>query len=200
MTAGTLFHPCETFDNVRYMRGHIRWLPALVIPLAAVAVRFLYMQIVHYPLADVDLRHASYLLEAVKILLPFCTFIISAYAVTAIMNGEVRFRELYFAGALCFAPAIFFTLPVGALSNILSSELSGFYTVLRNVIRLWQFYLLFNTVRVTNRFTVKKTVGVVLISLLVMLLLWIVAFLVLVLLDQVFLFGTDIVTEIGFRL
>ncbi len=199
MIAGTLFHPCDTFDNVRYMRGNISWIPALTIPLVAVAVRFIYMHIVHYPLADVDVRQASYLLETVKILLPFVTFIISAYAVTAIMGGEVKFQELYFAGALCFAPTIFLMLPIGAFSNILSSELSGFYTVLRNAVRLWQYFLFFNTIRVTNRFTVKKTVLVAAISLLVMLLLWIVAFLVLVLLDQVYLFGTDIITEIGFH-
>ncbi|MBQ7726862.1 MAG: hypothetical protein IJT66_06935, partial [Clostridia bacterium] len=199
MTAAAVFHPCESFDNVRYMRGHVHWAPALILPLLAVGVRFLYMHIVHYPLADVDLREVSYILEAVKILLPFCTFIIAAYAVTAIMSGEVKFKELYFAGALCFAPYILFTLPVGALSNILSSSFSGFYTVLRNAIWIWQLFLFFNTVRVTNRFTVKKTVGVVIISLLVMLLLWIVAFLLLVLLDQVYLFLKDIFTEIGFR-
>ena len=71
--------------------------------------------------------------------------------------------------------------------------------MLRNAIWIWQLFLFFNTVRVTNRFTVKKTVGVVIISLLVMLLLWIVAFLLLVLLDQVYLFLKDIFTEIGFR-
>ena len=93
MTAAAVFHPCESFDNVRYMRGHVHWAPALILPLLAVGVRFLYMHIVHYPLADVDLREVSYILEAVKILLPFCTFIIAAYAVTAIMSGEVKFKE-----------------------------------------------------------------------------------------------------------
>lgn len=193
----TLFHPCETFENVRYMRGNLKLSPAFIFLGLTVAVRYIYMNIVHYPLADVDLRNASYLLEAVKFLLPFITFIIAAYAVTAIIDGEVKFNELFIAGSLCFAPYFIFTLPLGAFSHIMTGNNSGLYSTIQTIIVIWMLFLFFQTVRVTNRYSVKKAVGITILSVLTMALIWIVAFLVIVLWNQVYLFVLDILTEIG---
>ena len=193
----TIFHPLETFDNVRYMRGKLKWSPACIFLGLTVAVRVIYMNIVHYPLADVDLKDASYLLEAIKVLLPFLTFIVAAYAVTAIMDGEVEFKELFFAGALCFAPYIFLTLPLGAVSHVLTSNDANMYSTIQTITWLWVFFLFFQTIRVMNRYSVQKTVGVAIISLLTMLLMWIVAFLIIVLWNQIWLFVSDVLIELG---
>ena len=193
----TLFHPCETFENVRYMRGNLKWSPAFIFLGLTVAVRIIYMNIVHYPLADIDLKDASYILEAMKFLLPFITFVIAAYAVTAINDGEAKFQELLFNGSLCFAPYFIFTLPIGALSHVLTSNHSGMYSALQTIITIWMMFLFFQTVRVTNRYSVKKAVGITVLSLLTMVLIWIVAFLVIVLWNQVYLFVVDVLTETG---
>ena len=197
LSFATLFHPMETFDNVRYMRGRLKWSPAFIFLALTVAVRYVYMNIVHYPLSDVDLRDASYVLEAVKFLLPFVTFVIAAYAVTAIMDGEVEFKELFFAGTLCFAPYLALTLPLGLASHVLTSNNAAMYSTVQTIIWIWIFFLLFQTIRVMNRYSVKKTVGVTIISLLTMLLIWIVAFLIIVLWNQIWLFITDILVELG---
>lgn len=193
----TLLHPMETFDNVRYMRGRLKWLPAFILLGLTVAVRILYMNIVHYPLSDVDLRDASYALEAVKFLLPFVTFVIAAYAMTAIMDGEVEFKELFFAGALCFAPYLALTLPMGLISHVLTANHADMYSTVQTIIWIWTFFLFFQTIRVMNQYTVRKTVGIAILSLLTMLLIWIVAFLIIVLWNQIWLFATDILVEIG---
>lgn len=193
----TIFHPCETFENVRYMRGGLKMAPAFIFLGLTVAVRFIYMNIVHYPLADIDLRDASYLLEAVKFLLPFITFVIAAYAVTAIIDGEVKFNELFFAGSLCFAPYFIFTLPLGAFSHLLTGNASGFYSTVQTIIVIWMLFLFFQTIRITNRYSVKQAVGITILAVLTMALIWIVAFLVIVLWNQVYLFVADILIELG---
>ena len=193
----TLFHPLETFDNVRYMRGRLKWSPAFIFLGLTVAVRFLYMNIVHYPLSDVNLRDASYVLEAVKFLLPFITFVIAAYAVTTIMDGEVEFKELFFVCSLCFAPYLAVTLPLGLFSHVMTSANANMYSTVQTIIWIWTFFLFFQTIRVMNQYTVKKTIGVAIISVLTMLLMWVVAFLVIVLWNQIWLFISDILVEIG---
>ena len=193
----TIFHPCETFENVRYMRGRLKWSPAFIFLGLTVLVRIVYMNIVHYPLADVDLKDASYLLEAVKLLLPFITFIIAAYAVTAIIDGEVKFQELFFTGSLCFAPYFIFTLPLGLFSHVLTSNNRGMYSTIQTILTIWVFFLFYTALRVTNRYSVKKAVGIGILSLVTMVLIWIVAFLVIVLWNQLYLFVADILTEIG---
>ena len=193
----TLFHPCETFENIRYMRGKLKWSPAFIFLGATVIVRIIYMHIVHYPLADIDLLDASYLLEAIKFLLPFITFVVAAYAVTAIMDGEVKFKELFVAGSLCFTPYFVLTLPLGAFSHVLTSNNSGLYSTIQTIITLWMLFLFFQTIRVMNRYTMKRAVGITVLSLLTMLLIWVVAFLVIVLWNQVYLFVADILTELG---
>ena len=193
----TLFHPIETFENIRYMRGKLKWSPVLIFLGLTVAVRFVYMNVVHYPMADVDLRDASYALEALKFLLPFVTFAVASYAVTAIMDGEVEFKELFFAQALCFAPYVFFTLPMGAISHILTANDANIYSAVQSITWIWILILFFQTIRVMNRYSVKKTIGVTVISLLTVLLIWIVAFLIIVLWNQIGLFVTDILVELG---
>lgn len=197
LSFSTLFHPMETFDNVRYMRGRLYWAPAFIMLGLTVAVRIVYMNIVHYPLSDVDLRDASYLLEAVKFLLPFITFVVAAYAMTAINDGEVEFKELFFAGAMCFAPYIAITLPMGLASHVLTSEHAQMYSTVQTILWIWTFFLFFQTIRVMNQYSVKKTVGIAILSLLTMLLIWVVAFLIIVLWNQIWLFVTDILVEVG---
>lgn len=193
----TLFHPLETFDNVRYMRGSLKWSPAFIMLGLTVTVRILYMNIVHYPLSNVDLRDASYMLEAVKFLLPFFTFVVAAYAMTAIMDGEVEFKELFFAGSMCFAPYLALTLPMGFASHVLTSNNAQMFSTIQTIIWIWTFILFFQTIRVMNQYTVKKTIGVAILSLLTMLLIWIIAFLIIVLWNQIWLFLKDILVEIG---
>lgn len=197
LTTSTMCHPCETFDNIKAMRQQIRLWPALVLAAAAPAVRILYMHLVHYPLADIDLRMSSYFLEIVKILLPFFTFVIAAYAVTAIMDGEAKLRELLLCCSCALTPYIFLTLPLAGLSHVLTSNTAGLYSTLQSLILIWVLLLLFNAVRVTNQFSFKKTLAVVLISLLVMLLIWILGFLILVLWNQVYLLFAGLLTELG---
>ncbi len=193
----TLFHPCETLENVRYMRGKLKWSPALIFVGLTVLVRIIYMNIIHYPLADVDLKDASYLLEAIKFILPFVTFIIAAYAVTAILEGEVKFKELFFAGSLCFSPYFVFTLPLGAFSHVLTGNNAKMFSTIQTILLIWMLFLFFTAVRVTNRYSVKKTVSIVILSIITMVLIWIVAFLILVLWNQLYLFITGVLTEVG---
>ena len=193
----TLLHPIETFENVRYMRGRLKWTPAFIVLGLTVAVRILYMNVVHYPLSDVDLRDASYLLEAVKFLLPFITFQVAAYAMTTINDGEVEFKELFFAGSMCFAPYLALTLPMGLLSHVLTSNHGDMYSTVQTIMWIWMFFLFFQTIRVMNQYSVKKAVGIAILSLLTMLLIWVVAFLIIVLWNQIWLFVTDILVEVG---
>lgn len=197
LTTSAMCHPCETFDNIKAMRQEIRVWPAFVLAAAAPVVRILYMHIVHYPLADIDLRMSSYVLEIVKILLPFFTFVISAYAVTAIMDGETKFKELLLCCACALTPYTFLTLPLAGLSHILTGNSAGLYSTLQTIILVWVLLLLFHAVRISNQFSFKKTLAVVLISLLVMLLIWILGFLILVLWNQVVLLFSGLLTELG---
>jgi len=196
LAASALFHPCDTFDNIKYMRGGIKPFVAPVIALSAVAVRLIYMNIVHFPLADIDLRNASYLLEGVKLLLPFFTFVLSAYAVTAIMNGETKFDEMLLSCSLCLMPYIVLTLPMGAVSYILTAHDASMYSAVQSLIMVWMVLLFFNAIRVSNRFSFKKTLLVAVISLLVMALIWILGALILVMWNQVYLFITDVLREL----
>lgn len=192
-----LFHPCETFENVRYMRGHLKLSPPFIFLGLTIVVRIIYMHIVHYPLADIELLDASYLLEAMKFLIPFVTFVIAAYAVTSLIDGEVKMQELFFASSLCFAPYFIFTLPLGAFSHVLNSNHSGFYSTMQTIILIWMLFLFFQTVRVMNRYSVKRAVGVTLLSALAMVLIWIVLILVIVLWNQIYIFATGILNELG---
>lgn len=79
----------------------------------------------------------------------------------------------------------------------MNSNHSGFYSTIQTIIVLWMLFLFFQTVRVTNRYTVKRAIGVTLLSALAMILIWIVLILVIVLWNQIYIFGTGILNELG---
>ena len=80
---------------------------------------------------------------------------------------------------------------------MLNSNHSGFYSTMQTIILISMLFLFFQTVRVMNRYSVRRAVGVTLLSALAMVLIWIVLILVIVLWNQIYIFATGILNELG---
>lgn len=196
LSVSTVFHPVDTFDNIKLNRGKNRLYIGAVLILLAFVVRLFYMFTVHFPVADVDLNDAMLSLEVIKMVLPVVTWAVAAYAISSIMNGESKFSEVFTCSAYSLVPYIVFTPVLALVSRVLSLSEWPFYSIVVVGLMVWQAVLLIISVSTLNQYSAGKTVLVCFLSFLTMLLIWAVALLCMALIGQLVQFIAGVFNEI----
>lgn len=195
-----IFHPIDCFDIIKRERGKFKPLPVLILYLSAVLVNYLYIFIVHFPLSGKKVTDANIALELAVVVVPLFTFSVASYAVTAIINGESRFTEMLTAHAYSLTPYIILTPLLGVVSNLISFEQAGVYFFFKYVSLLWVFLLIFLSIKYLNDYTVPQTLGIVVLSVIMTVIVWAVLLLLFSLTLQLFSFFTDLYHEFIYRL
>ena len=66
--------------------------------------------------------------ELIWILVPWFTFTLSNWAVSTILDGEGKFKEIFVGSAFALVPYIILMVPISLLSRWLSLDESGIYS------------------------------------------------------------------------
>lgn len=196
MSLGVVFHPVETFEAIKNGRGRLNYIPGFIILFMVLLTRLFNLFVVHYPLADVDIRDSNLLLETVKLLLPVVTWVVASFAVTTILDGESKFGEIFISATYCMIPYILLTIPLSILSRILTREEVTFYAILTNGTWIWILFLFFLSMKILNDYRVFKTAATCTISGITMVLIWLVSLLGYVLTGRIYQFAEGIINEI----
>lgn len=190
------FHPVDAFYRIKKSRESFNYLPAVILLFLVLAVRFLYIYNVHYPLATLKIWDSSILLEAAKLLVPVLTWVVACYAVTTINEGETFIKDILAASAYSMLPYIVITLFLTVFSQFIGTTEAGLFTLIQIMMWVWTGLLFFISVRSMNDFSFSKTVGICLLSIVVMLIIWAVLLLVYALSGQLYQFFKGILLEI----
>ena len=191
----TIFHPLDSFTIIKRQREQYKHLTVLTILALLVFTRIAYIYFVHFPLVDVLPMDANIWLEVLKTIVPIITWTISIYGVTTILNGEMKLGESMVANAYCLIPSIVFSVPIIALSNILSINERGIFEGLQTVVTIWVLVLLFLNVMHMNNYSFLKTIWVCFLGLCTMILIWCVCLLIGALTIQFFSFIGTLIDE-----
>lgn len=195
-----LFHPMDTIAIVRENRGSLnKWCGLLLIG-AAVVLRVAAMLYTGYPMMAMDARDVNIGLEFLKLGLPVLTWACAAFAVTSVLDGESRFDEVFTTSAFCMVPFIVLTPLFTLLSQVLSQQEAGLYNAVQALMWVWILLLFCLLIKVLNNYTLGKTVLVCLLSVGVMALLWVVCFLFISIVGELWSFFGGILTEIRMML
>jgi hypothetical protein len=139
------------------------------------------------------------LFEAGKILIPWITWCVSAVAVAEVFYGEGTFRQIVTSSAWALWPYIVLTLPVSLMTNAITLDEKALYhgsLVLIWVLLAWQFL---QQVKTLHNFETGKAVGVMLLTLLGMLIIWVLLGLVYALTGEIVRFVQQLALEIYVR-
>lgn len=194
----TLLHPVSTLEGIRYRRDAITYSVPLILFLVAYAVRMLYLYVVHFPLASIELQDVSPVFEAVKIWIIPISWIPASFMATSISGGESKIKEITFTSALSLVPFIAINAPLMFVSNLMSKTQRSWYGVFSALAYIGMFLILFLAMMILNDYTVKKTIGMMLISAFMMLVIWLVVLLCYILTGRMVQFVISIIEE--FRL
>lgn len=194
-----LFHPIDTFRQIRRYREHFTYLPVIVLLLLVVAVRVGYIHLVHFPLAAIEPRDANMLLETIKLLVPILTWVVATYAVTTIMGGEAEIKEILLAAAYAMVPYVLLTIPLAGISRVMSGEEADIYAAFQTAILTWVVLLFYLSVQSLHSYSLGKTILVCLLSLFAMALIWALLILVYAMTGNLRAFFQGVVLEIYMR-
>lgn len=173
LTLMVLVHPKDAFPLVKSDRDEVNYAPAIILMTMLIIVKVASIYIVHYPLALLEPRNTNLVLEVIKMLLPLLTWVLSCYAITSILNGESLIGEIFIAAAYAMLPYIFLMIPIGLLSKILTGYEAGFYYTLQAVIWIWTLSLFFVSVQSMNDYSFKEALGIIILSVIGVVLIWI---------------------------
>lgn len=190
-----LFHPQDTLDIIKRERRNFRPFRAFFLMLTLAIVNYTYNFYVNYIFASKTVEQSNILLDLAVAFLPIITWVVAAYAITAIVVGECSFTELLTASTYCLVPIIVLKPLLGLLSLVLTTDEAGIFNGLIVIMYAWTFILLFLTLQRLNDYSLIKTVGIVIIAVIAMLIIWGVILLMCTLFAQVVDFVQSIIKE-----
>lgn len=191
-----LVHPLDAFYLIKRDRRHIRALPVCILTVALIAAILFGGFGTHFPLAAQAPEDLNIWMELGKIFLPLLTFVGVNFALTSIMNGKQQLKECLLATLYCMIPYILFSPLLVFMSNLLGIGEADIYYFLWTIIWSWVLIMCFAQVYTMNEYSFKKTIGVIVLTLLGMVFVWAIAVVFFVLITQMYSFILDIVREI----
>jgi len=194
-----LFHPKDALDIIKRTRSEFKLSRVVVLMLLLAVVNYTYTFYVNYTLGTKSITQANLLLDLALAFLPLLTWVVSSYAITAIIVGECSFTELLTASSYCLVPIIVCKPLLGILSNIMTVSDSGILGGLTFIVYAWTILLLFLSLQRLNDYSVAKTFIVAVVAVVSMLIIWGVILLLFTLVAQIFYFAQGIIGEIRLK-
>jgi len=192
-------HPFKGFWEVKY-EGKGRLNIALIILLSMAIVNTLRRQFGGFIVNTANPNELNSLNELIFIILPFFLFCISNWAITTLMDGEGKFKEIIIVTAYALLPLVLVYLINIPISNFITIEEAPIYYLVESAAILWAIALLFIGIMTVHQYTVGKTVGTFIVTLIVIGIILFLGLLFFSLIQQMISFGETIYKEIIYRL
>ncbi|MHB1454193.1 MAG: Yip1 family protein [Saccharofermentanales bacterium] len=171
-----IFHPFNGFWDLKH-EAKADSLSALIIVIILTAVSILKTQLTGFAFNSDDPRNVNILAVSLMVIVPFFLWCISNYAITTLVDGKGKFKDIFIATAYSLVPMILFNIPMMFLSNIITLQEVQLYLLLDTISVIWSASLLFIAMMTIHDFTIMKTtfsviitiVGILIISVLFLL-------------------------------
>lgn len=147
-----------------------------------------------------DPRYLNSLDELKFILLPYVLWCISNWAVTTLLEGEGKFKEILLATSYAMIPLVLINLPMIWISRFMSRDETAFYYLLQSFSLIWFMYLLFVGMMTMHQYSAFKNAVTMLLTIVVMGIILFLGSLVFSMLQQLVVFVDDVYRELIFRM
>ena len=192
----TLFHPTDAFVVMKRKYKEMSILPSVMIFVLMVVLRYLTILLTHRPLQPMDISDTDLLLQIAVLVLPPLTYVVSAYGVTSVMQGETDFKCFFISTAFCYTPYLVISPLNILLSQVLTLEEAGLYDGIVFLMNLWTIVLLLVALIQMNNYSFGKGVLVAVLSIIGIVLIWIVLILAFAFVFQIVMFVRELLQEL----
>jgi len=196
----TLFHPVDTFYLIKKDRKNISKLAVLIVLLAAVAMKILYVYTVNFTLSTTSVADANAIIEIGVIVVPILLWAVASYALMTVCGGEATFGETFTISVYSLAPYIVLTPIMILVSHVFSKSEQAFFVGMQAFIIAWVVVLLFIGFMQSNGLKFSHAIGFGLLGVVAMVLIAVTILLAFGLGAQIVRFVQELVAEIKFFL
>ncbi|MCL2078450.1 MAG: YIP1 family protein [Oscillospiraceae bacterium] len=195
---GVLSRPIDSFYEIRYRdKGSI---PLAVICVLCLAVLFTVNRVfAGFTVNEVNPLMIDGIAEMSSFFVLLGLFCVGNWAVTCLMEGEGRMRDIITVAGYAMLPITLILGPATLISNFISIEEAAIYQILLIIGIAWTAVLLLIGIMTVHNYTLAKALITLLLTFLTVLILVFISVLVLDLLNQIYGFFYSIYTEIIFR-
>lgn len=198
MMGKVLRHPNDFYYDLQEP-GRARWSHAILMICLAFIARMISILVTGYAYETREPYQISFIFEFIWIVVPWITWSVSNWAVSTILDGEGKFKEIVVGSAYALVPYIVFIIPITLLTNILSLGELGTYQLLLNFIFFWVVLLFLIKVKTLHDFEIKKVIGITILTLIGVFVIWFVCIILYGLIDEFVNFIINLFKEINFR-
>ncbi len=193
-----LRHPLNTLYDIQ-RREASSYLTATIL----YALMFIFQILAYFQTSflfrTIEPRHINVLMELAKQVGIPLLFVVSNYLMSALADGDGRFKDIYIATAYCLAPMLLVKLPIAWLTNGLTYNETFLIDVINWVANAYTLFLLFFMIKDIHYYSVSKTIKNILLTIFTMLIIVALLFIVYVLVYQMMGFIIEIVKEVIVR-
>ncbi|WP_336760508.1 YIP1 family protein [Paenibacillus sp. USHLN196] len=193
-----IFHPIDAFWDLKSdNRG--RLLVAFAALVLTIIMMILQKQYAGFLVNYIDPRTINSIIDIATVAIPFFLWCTANWAVTTLMEGEGKFREIVLATGYSLIPVILIYAPMIVISRFMVQEETAFYYLFNSIAFFWFVLLLFIGMMTVHQYTVIKTIITMVLTLIVMGIIVFLGALVFSMLQQLYEFGYNIYRELIFR-
>jgi hypothetical protein len=195
MMRQVLRHPYDFYYDIQEP-GRLKWHQGIIVVLLTFVAKMASILITGYAFETREPYQISSIHEFIWIVVPWLTWCISNWGVSAILDGEGKFKEVFVGSAFALVPYVLFIIPVTLLTNILTLGEGSTYHFLNAAIICWVAWLFLVKVKIVHDFEPGKLIMITLLSLLGIAIIWFIGILLFGLMNQFVNFFVDMVKEL----
>lgn len=188
-------HPIDMFNDIKYEKRGSLAIANILLVLYFVEEIINYFTVA-YLYSNNEAQSFSVwpiLLRTVVIVLLWC---ITNWAMSTLQDGKGNFKEIYLATCYSLTPIVMCSVPLTLITNLMTLSESMFYTAISSALNIWALILVFLGTMVVHQFTVRKTVGSVILSLAMIVIIAFLALLAFSISQQMVTFVNTLITEL----
>ncbi|MGO4372846.1 Yip1 family protein [Paenibacillus sp. 2TAB19] len=193
-----IVHPFDGFWDMKYDgKGKVR--VALFILALVVLSVILQNQFAGFLVNYNDPRYLNSLTQLITIVFPFFLWCVSNWAITTLMDGEGKFKEIVMATGYALLPLVLIYVPFTVASRFMVQEETAFYYLFNSISTIWFIGLLFVGTMTVHQYSAMKTIVTMILTVIVMGIIVFLGTLVMSMMQQIYEFIVNIYRELIFR-
>ena len=192
-------HPFEGYEDLRWKKGYDMRVALVIVLLFFIITVFntLALGFVHGGGAIKIFNVMPYLSSSVIL---FFMWVVGNWALCTLFDGEGSMKNICCVSAYALVPYLISLVVITVASNFLLQSESAFLLFAQYIGLVWSVVLMISGIRVVHQYSVPKTLIVIIISILAMAIILFIMILLVTMLQQLFVFGYSIFTELQYRI
>jgi hypothetical protein len=193
-----IFHPMNGFWDLKHeKKGNIK--SAFILISMVVLIFILRNNLTGFLIKGNQYKEVNLFFDVCGIIIPFALWCISSWCITTLLEGEGTIKDIIIATAYMLVPIILLNIPMLILSRLMINEELTYYYLLDSISLIWSLFLLITGTMTLHQFSLKKTILILMLTLIGVCIIFALTILFFALVQQVINFITIFYTEVVTR-